>query len=62
MVESLARSSNTACAQWYVLTVPELTHHGKHLFANAAERKEKYSELPRFAKDHILRRGKKMHR
>ena len=43
---------NTACAQWYVLTVPELTHHGKHLFANAAERKEKYSELrARFAKD-----------
>ena len=35
-----------------VLTVPELQHHGKHLFANAAERKEKYTELrARFAKD-----------
>merc|ERR1711871_247062 len=43
---------NTACAQWYVLTAPELQHHGKHLFTNAAERKEKYTELrARFAKD-----------
>lgn len=30
-------SPNGACAQWDMITVPELAHRGKYLFKNAAE-------------------------